>query len=210
VKLRTQPSEHREAAVHDDRSLVEGRLEGALRQLLRPAEYSDRVPLMLSVCHVPGEPVPVDQASGAVYEPFTTGMVWGKPWSTSWFRIEGRVPEAWAGRHVEVVVGPGFTGDGSGFQAEGLCTTPRASTSKRIHPHNRRLTVAAPARRDEGVRLLLEAAADPAVPHGFGPTSLGDVLTAGDRLIYRFAAADLAVLDEDAPWGWSPTPTCRG
>lgn len=163
--------------MHDDRSLVEARLERALRQWLRPAQYADRVPLALSVWHVPGEPVPVDQALQASYEPFTVGTVWGKPWSTSWFRIDGRVPEEWAGRPVEVVIDPGFTGDGPGFQAEGLLYDAAGIPLKGIHPRNRHLTVGAPARGGEEVRLLLEAAANPAVLHGFEPTRLGDVLT---------------------------------
>lgn len=183
--------------MHDDRSLVEARLERALRQFLRPAQYGDRVPLTLSAWHAPGEPVPVGQALQASYEPFTTGTAWGKPWSTSWFRIEGRVPEEWAGRLVEAVIDPGFTGDGPGFQAEGLLYDTAGVPLKGIHPRNRHLTVGAPARGGEAVRLLLEAAANPAVLHGFEPTPLGDVLTAGDGPIYRFAAADLAVLDED-------------
>lgn len=183
--------------MHDDRSLVEARLERALRQFLRPAQYGERVPLTLSVWHVPGEPVPVGQALQASYEPFTTGTLWGKPWSTSWFRIEGRVPGEWAGRPVEVVIDPGFTGDGPGFQAEGLLYDTAGVPLKGIHPRNRHLTVGAPAGGGEAVSLLLEAAANPAVLHGFEPTRLGDVLTAGDRPIYRFAAADLAVLDED-------------
>ncbi|MEV6192422.1 glycoside hydrolase family 38 C-terminal domain-containing protein [Streptomyces sp. NPDC051920] len=183
--------------MHDDRSLVEARLERALRQFLRPAQYADRVPLTLSAWHVPGEPVPVAQALQASYEPFTTGTLWGKPWSTSWFRIEGRVPGEWAGRRVEVVIDPGFTGDGPGFQAEGLLHDSAGVPLKGIHPRNRHLTVGAPADGGEAVRLLLEAAANPAVLHGFEPTRLGDVLTAGDGPIYRFAAADLAVLDEE-------------
>ncbi|MGW2779719.1 alpha-mannosidase [Streptomyces populi] len=183
--------------MHDDRSLVEARLERALRQFLRPAQYGDRVPLALSVWHVPGEPVPVGQALQAAYEPFTTGTLWGKPWSTSWFRIEGRVPEEWAGRPVEVVIDPGFTGDGPGFQAEGLLYDTAGVPLKGVHPRNRHLRIGAPASGGEAVRLLLEAAANPAVLHGFEPTPLGDVLTAGDGPIYRFAAADLAVPDED-------------
>lgn len=86
-------------------------MERALRRFLRRGPYSDPVPLMLPVRHVPGEPVSVDQTLGIAYEPFTTGTVCGKPRSTSWFR-------------------PGFTGDGPGFQAQGLCTTPRASPSR--------------------------------------------------------------------------------
>ncbi|WP_326810418.1 glycosyl hydrolase-related protein [Streptomyces scopuliridis] len=183
--------------MHDDRSLVEGRLERALRQFIRPAQYAAREPLSLSVWHAPGEPVPVGQALQGSYEPFTTGTEWGSPWSTSWFRLEGVVPESWAGRAVEVVIDPGFTGEGPGFQAEGLVYDAAGVPLKGIHPRNRHIPVAAPAAGGEPVRLLLEAAANPAVLHDFEPTLLGDVLTAGDRPLYRFAAADLAVLDEE-------------
>ncbi|MFF0396798.1 alpha-mannosidase [Streptomyces sp. NPDC005248] len=184
--------------MHDDRTLVEGRLERALHQFIRPAQYADRSPLGLSVWHAPGEPVPVVEAMKGTYEPFTTGTEWGRPWSTSWFRLEGAVPEAWAGRHVEVVVDPGFSGQGPGFQAEGMLYDAEGVPLKGIHPHNRHLTVSASASGGEPVSLLLEAAANPAVlEHGFEPTLLGDVLTAGDRPLYRFASADLAVLDEE-------------
>ncbi|WP_327127385.1 alpha-mannosidase [Streptomyces sp. NBC_01727] len=184
--------------MHDDRTLVEGRLERALHQFIRPAQYADRCPLSLSVWHAPGEPVPVMEAMKGTYEPFTTGTEWGRPWSTSWFRLEGAVPEPWAGRHVEVVVDPGFSGQGPGFQAEGMLYDAEGVPLKGIHPHNRHLTVSASASGGEPVSLLLEAAANPAVlEHGFEPTPLGDVLTAGDRPLYRFAAADLAVLDEE-------------
>ncbi|MCQ4211503.1 alpha-mannosidase [Streptomyces longispororuber] len=183
--------------MHDDRHLVEGRLERAMRQFVRPAQYAARTPLTLSVWHAPGEPVPVADALRGTYEPFGTGTAWGTPWSTSWFRLQGQVPREWAGRHVEVVVDPGFSGQGPGFQAEGLLYDASGVPLKGIHPRNRHLTVAARATGDEPVHLLLEAAANPTVLRDFEPTPLGDVLTAGDRPIYRFRSADLAVLDED-------------
>ncbi|MFF3121148.1 alpha-mannosidase [Streptomyces sp. NPDC057908] len=184
--------------MHDDRALVEDRLERALHQFIRPAQYPARTPLTLSARHIPGEPVPVAEALEGTYEPFSTGTKWGKPWSTSWFRLEGTVPADWAGRRVEVVVDPGFSGQGPGFQAEGMLYDAAGVPLKGIHPRNRHLTVASQAVGGEPVSLLLEAAANPAVlEHGFAPTPLGDVLTAGDRPLYRFASADLAVLDEE-------------
>ncbi|MCX4965587.1 glycosyl hydrolase-related protein [Streptomyces sp. NBC_00654] len=184
--------------MHDDRSLVEGRLERALHQFIRPAQYAARTPLALSVWHAPGEPVPVAEALQRTYEPFTTGTEWGKPWSTSWFRLEGTVPGEWAGRRVEVVVDPGFSGQGPGFQAEGMLYDTSGVPLKGIHPRNRHLTVAGAAAGGERVALLLEAAANPTVlEHGFEPTPLGDVLTAGDSPLHRFASADLGVLDEE-------------
>ncbi|MCQ1578581.1 alpha-mannosidase [Streptomyces parvus] len=184
--------------MHDDRALVEGRLERALHQFVRPAQYAARTPLTVSVWHVPGEPVPVAEAIGADFAPFTAGTEWGKPWSTSWFRLRGAVPEKWSGRRVEVVVDPGFTGQGPGFQAEGMLYDHLGVPLKGVHPRNRHLALAHPAAGGEPVDLLLEAAANPAVlEHGFAPTPLGDVLTAGDRPLYRFTSADLAVLDEE-------------
>ncbi|MDX2921605.1 MULTISPECIES: alpha-mannosidase [Streptomyces] len=184
--------------MHDDRTLVEGRLERALHQFVRPAQYAARTPLTVSVWHVPGEPVPVAEALGADFAPFTAGTEWGKPWSTSWFRLRGAVPEEWAGRRVEVVVDPGFTGQGPGFQAEGMLYDHPGVPLKGVHPRNRHLTLTHPAAGGEPVDLLLEAAANPAVlEHGFAPTPLGDVLTSGDRPLYRFASADLAVFDEE-------------
>ncbi|MFD4859425.1 alpha-mannosidase [Streptomyces atratus] len=184
--------------MHDDRTLVEDRLERALHQFIRPAQYPARTPLALSVRHIPGEPVPVAEVLEGTYEPFSAGTEWGKPWSTSWFRLEGTVPEDWAGRRVEVVVDPGFSGQGPGFQAEGMLYDTAGVPLKGIHPRNRHLTVASRATGGEPVSLLLEAAANPAIlEHGFAPTPLGDVLTAGDRPLYRFTSADLAVLDEE-------------
>ncbi|PSK68817.1 alpha-mannosidase [Streptomyces sp. CS149] len=184
--------------MHDDRTLVEDRLERALHQFVRPVQYAARTPLVVSVWHVPGEPVPVAEAVGADFAPFTVGTEWGKPWSTSWFRLRGAVPEEWSGRRVEVVVDPGFTGQGPGFQAEGMLYDHLGVPLKGVHPRNRHLALAHPAAGGEPVDLLLEAAANPAVlEHGFAPTPLGDVLTAGDRPLYRFASADLAVLDEE-------------
>ncbi|MEU6615184.1 alpha-mannosidase [Streptomyces parvus] len=184
--------------MHDDHALVEGRLERALHQFVRPAQYAARTPLTVSVWHVPGEPVPVAEAIGADFAPFTAGTEWGKPWSTSWFRLRGAVPGEWSGRRVEVVVDPGFTGQGPGFQAEGMLYDHLGVPLKGVHPRNRHLALAHPAAGGEPVDLLLEAAANPAVlEHGFAPTPLGDVLTAGDRPLYRFTSADLAVLDEE-------------
>ncbi|MDJ0340736.1 glycoside hydrolase family 38 C-terminal domain-containing protein [Streptomyces sp. H10-C2] len=182
--------------MHDDRQLVEGRLDRAVAQFIRPAQYAARVPLSLSVWHVPGEPVPVEQALKGGYEPFAPGTDWGTPWSTSWFRLEGTVPQSWVGQRVEAVIDPGFSGDGPGFQAEGLVYDAGGVPIKGIHPANRHVPVTGFALGGEPVHLLLEAAANPAVLHDFSPTLLGDVLTAGDRPLYRFASADLAVLDE--------------
>ncbi|KUJ71039.1 alpha-mannosidase [Streptomyces albus subsp. albus] len=183
--------------MHDDRTLVEGRLERALHQFIRPARYTARTPLRITAWHTPGEPVPVAQALAGEFTPFEPGTRWGSPWSTWWFRLAGQVPADWAGRRVEAVLDPGFTQDAPGFQAEGLVYDAAGVPVKGIHPRSRHVPVAAPAGGGERVELLLEAAANPAVLRdGFAPTPLGDPLTAGDRPLYTFASAELAVLDE--------------
>ncbi|MFF7212514.1 alpha-mannosidase [Streptomyces sp. NPDC008238] len=190
--------------MHDDRLLVEGRLTRAMNQFVRPARYADRVPLGMSAWHVEdrrGEPPPVGEAltawSNGRFEPFSVGTPWGPPWSTSWFRLEGTVPAAWAGRRVEAVIDPGFGNDGPGFVAEGMVYDAEGVPVKGVHPLNRHVPVASPAAGGERVNLLLEAAANPAVLRDWLPTPLGDVLTAGAEPLYRFDTAELAVLDED-------------
>ncbi|MCQ4043174.1 alpha-mannosidase [Streptantibioticus rubrisoli] len=183
--------------MHDDRLLVEQRLERALAQFIRDAVYSARTPMTVRAWHVRGEPVPVEEALKASYEPFSPGERWGAPWSTSWFRIEGTVPREWAGRRVEALLDPGFTGVHPGFQAEGLVYDSEGVPIKGVHPRNRQVPVGSPVRGGEPLRLLLEAAANPQVLRDFRPTRLGDITTAGDEPLYRFGSAQLAVLDEN-------------
>ncbi|HEY6793344.1 MAG TPA: glycoside hydrolase family 38 C-terminal domain-containing protein [Kineosporiaceae bacterium] len=183
--------------MHNDRSLVEKRLSRVLSERVLPAVYTDRAPLELQVWHVPGEPVPVAEALAARYQPFAVGDAWGPPWSTSWFRVTGTIPGSWAGRRVEALFDLGFGGDWPGFQAEGLAYDANGVPVKGIEPQNRYVPIAAPADGGEPVHLLIEAAANPEIlANGFRPTPLGDRLTAGDAPLYRFRAAELAVLDE--------------
>src|SRR2546423_6202990 len=108
------------ADVHDNRRQVEERVERVLRERIRPAVYAATVPMDVEAWHVPDEPVPVQDALAASYEPFAVGTVWGPPWSTTWFRLHGRVPPDWAGSRVEAVIALGFIGSWPGLQAEGL------------------------------------------------------------------------------------------
>ncbi|MCD0481497.1 glycosyl hydrolase-related protein [Streptacidiphilus sp. ASG 303] len=183
--------------MHDDRLLVEGRLDRAMDQWIRPAQYGARSPLRVSARHLPGEPVPVREVLGAGFEPFPVGGAWGPPWSTTWFRFEGEVPREWAGRRVEAVFDLGYGEGWPGFQAEALVYDASGVPLKGLHPRNRWIPVGNPVAGGERVELLAEAAANPAVLHGFRPTQLGDLLTAGDEPLYRLAQAELAVLEEE-------------
>ena len=180
--------------MHDDRVLVERRLDRILAERVRPAKYAATVPLELAVWHVPDEPVPVTDALAATYEPVRIGEPWGRPWSTSWLRATGTVPAEWAGRRVEAVFDLGFTGGAPGGQAEALVYDRTGRPLKGIAPGNRYVPVAG-----GDVHLYLEAAANPDIlAAGFRPNPLGDKATAGDRPLYAWVAADLAVLDEQA------------
>ncbi|WP_030440478.1 alpha-mannosidase [Actinoplanes subtropicus] len=180
--------------MHDDRVLVERRLDRVLTQRIRPAVHGDRVPLDLEVWHVPGEPVPVADALGAAFVPFKVGDRWGRPWGTSWFRATGEVPASWAGRRVEAVFDLGWISDWPGGQAEGLVHDAEGRPIKGINPRNQEVAIAGPG----PVRLLVEAASNPDILHnGFVPTPLGDLATAGQEPLYTMARAELAVLDEE-------------
>ncbi|GAA4689523.1 alpha-mannosidase [Phytohabitans rumicis] len=185
--------------MHDDRIHVERRLDRLYKERILPAKYSARVPLQIEVWYVPDEPVPVAEALAATYRASGVGEPWGTPWSTAWFRVTGQVPAEWAGRRVELVVDLGFTGGGPGFQAEGLVYDRAGRPIKGVAPRNMYVPIASPARGGEDVALLIEAAANPDVGvDGFKPTPLGDKATAGKEPLYRLAAVDLAVLDEEA------------
>ena len=184
--------------MHDDHRQVEDRLDRVLRERVVPATYAARLPMSLEIWHVPGEPVPIAEALAAAYTPFEPGTLWGPPWSTSWLRATATVPAEWAGRRVEALIDPGFVGDRPGFQAEALAYDLDGRPIKGIEPLNHYVPVAAEAAGGEEVGLLVEMAANPDIlANGFVPTPLGDTATAGDEPLYRFGAADLAVLDED-------------
>ena len=180
--------------MHDDRVLVERRLERALTERVRPAVHPEVVPLTVEVWHAGGAPVPVARALDATYTPAAVGDRWGPAWGTSWFRISGRVPESWEGRTVEVLVDLGFDFPLPGFQCEGLAYDAAGTPIKGVNPRNSWVPVGAPARGGEEVCLLVEAASNPTILFG-GPTDKGDPATAGDEPLYRLTRVDLAVRD---------------
>ncbi|MGY3205500.1 alpha-mannosidase [Streptomyces sp. TE5632] len=184
--------------MHDERHRIEGRVERVHTQRVKPAVYAATVPLTVEAWHAPGEPVPFAQAAAAPYEPFARNTPWGPPWGTTWFRMRGQVPAAWAGRRVEAVIDLGFTGAGPGFQAEALVHLTDGTPLKAVNPFNRYVPVARRAAGGEEIDYLVEAASNPDIlADGFArPTPLGDRRTAGDTPLYVFHGADLAVLDE--------------
>ncbi|MGW2492448.1 alpha-mannosidase [Streptomyces sp. NPDC001606] len=184
--------------MHDERPRIEGRVERLHTQRIKPAIHAAAVPLEVQAWQAPGEPVPFAEAAAAGYQPFAMGTPWGPPWGTTWFRMRGRVPTDWAGLRVEAVIDLGFTTDWPGNQAEALVHRIDGTPLKAVNPLNQYVPVARPAAGGETVDYLVEAASNPDIlADGFArPTPLGDIRTAGDRPLYTFRRADLAVLDE--------------
>ncbi|MET9730986.1 glycoside hydrolase family 38 C-terminal domain-containing protein [Streptomyces sp. NPDC006458] len=184
--------------MHDDRTLVEARLRRVLDERVRPAVYPESVPLEVAVWHAPDEPVPVAEGLAAEPGPIEVGSRWGAPWGTSWFRVTGTVPRAWAGRTVEAILDLGFDENMPGFQCEGLVYRPDGTPVKGLNPRNQWVRVGAPVTGGEEVRLHIEAASNPVILgyHPFRPTSLGDKETAGGEPQYTLTRMDLAVFDE--------------
>lgn len=183
--------------MHDDRELAEARIRRTIRERIRPAVYGGRVPFEVTAWQVPGEPVPVAQARAAAFAPFEIGDRWGRPWGTTWFRLQGRVPEEWVNKTVEARIDFG-SGVGAGFQSEGLLyRTAGGGPIRGLHPFHQAVPVGLVADEDGVVDVLVEAAANPTIAVSHQPTPLGDPATSGDALLYRLNAAELAVRHDE-------------
>ncbi len=191
-----------------DRSLVENRLYRTLEQRIRPHIYGATAALDIQVWHVPGEPVPVEDALAATYTKAAVGDTWGPPWGTSWFRFHGSVPADWDGKPAEAVIDLGF-GGGPGFSAEGLAYTPEGEPIKGLSPRNMYVPLggissgglssdtAARARGGAAIDFYVEAASNPNILDRFQPTQLGDVETAPDEPLFEVRKADLALVNQE-------------
>ncbi|MFJ1608957.1 alpha-mannosidase [Streptomyces sp. NPDC088253] len=185
--------------MHDERRRIEERVARVHDQRIKPAIYAASVPFEVEAWQAPGEPVPFEEAAAAPYKPFAMDTPWGPPWGTTWFRTRGSVPADWAGKRVEAVFDLGFVGDWPGNQAEALVHLPDGVPLKAVNPQNQYVPIAHPATGGEEIQYLVEAASNPDIlANDFaGPTPLGDRLTAGDKPLYTFKRADIAVLDEN-------------
>ncbi len=172
--------------MHNDRDLVEKRIQRELWERILPLVHVDRRPLTI-------EAGPdLDHL-----EPFEAGLSWGAPWATTWFRLSAEIPPEWVGRRVEAVIDLGFHQRAAGFQCEGLLVDVGADGSFRplqgIHPRRTNYAVDAVA---GPLVLHLEAASNPMFP-SYTPSHLGSLDTAGDRLLYRVREASLVVVDSE-------------
>ena len=185
--------------MHDDIPLTTGRAARVLTERIRPAIHSARIPLEISANRLPGEPIAPAAGLALEFEPFEAGSPWGPAWSTTWFRVRGRVPAAWAGRRVEAVVDLGFDPNMPGFQCEGLVYLPSGEPVKSLNPRNQWVRIAEEAAGDEEVEFYIEAAANPVLLdyHPFLPTQEGDIQTSSPRPLYTVRHMDLAVFEPE-------------
>jgi alpha-mannosidase len=112
------------------------------------------LPLQLTAFCVRGEPIGYEQAIRGTFEPINVGDAWGPPWSTTWFHIQGRLPDSWAGRSSVAVFDLGFDGP-TGFTCEALAWKD-GKPWRGVDPNHRRLPV-----DGREVDFYLEAAANP-------------------------------------------------
>ncbi|MFF1882825.1 alpha-mannosidase [Pseudarthrobacter sp. NPDC058196] len=185
--------------MHDDRRITEVRLARFVRERITPAVYSRTVPLALSSWEVPGEPVPALEAMRQQFQPQEHGASWGKPWGTTWLRLQGEVPESWGGPDtvLEVVVDLGFTTEAPGFQCEGIAWRSDGSIIKAISPRNQYIPLKLLG-SGMAVDFYVEAAANPDMAQGwtFAATPLGDKATAGGAPQYRLGTIAIAELNQ--------------
>jgi alpha-mannosidase len=186
--------------LHDDRRLTEVRLDRFLRERIIPAVYPRSAPLELSSWEVPDEPVPVMEALQQDFAPQEHGAPWGRPWSTTWFRLQGEVPDSWGtapDTAVEVVVDLGFGRDLPGFQCEGLAWRPDGTIIKAVSPRSQHIPLKLLG-SGMSVDFYVEAAANPDLSQGwtFAATPYGDKATSGTAPIYRLGQIFIAELNQ--------------
>jgi len=180
---------------HDDIRTEAARL---LAEVIEPAMHGPGQPLDVEAHHVSGEPISYDEARELIYQPFAVGDPWGPAWGTTWFRLSGEVPPAWGGEEVVLRVEHAHRGGGA-HRADGAHGgeslvwqdgVPRWGMSP-CHPVVVILTRAAGG---EPVELLVEAAANPALPARMAGLDW-PLLRAepGGEPGFRLARAELAV-----------------
>ncbi|TPW72785.1 glycoside hydrolase family 38 C-terminal domain-containing protein [Schumannella sp. 10F1B-5-1] len=184
--------------MHDTAALIEARIRRSYRERILPAAYRDTAPVEVTAWEAPGEPVPFAEAVGQSFTPFETGVMWGRPWGTTWLRITGTVPADWPVDAVELVVDLGFLPSGPGFQSEGLIWSEDGCLVKGLEPKNTFVPV--PVGPGGSFTLYVEAASNPDVGSDWShaPTPMGDLETAPRDPLYRFAGAHLGVFDREA------------
>lgn len=183
--------------MHDLSNQSVARVDRARRDLLEPNRHRQVVGVSVAAWEAPDEPVPFELARGQAFTDFPPGSAWGRPWGTTWLRMDGAVPVEWPRTsRAELVVDLGFIGGQAGAQCEGLVWTDDGHAVKGIESYTSYVRIEeGPGQR---FRRYVEAASNPDVAQGwtFTPSLTGDPATAGSDRLYRFEGARLALVDE--------------
>lgn len=184
--------------MHKDEKFVEARIKRFLTHKLSEALYLRRHDLTLEAWVVPDEPVSFSEAVQQLYSPISPGDQWGKPWGTTWMRVQGIVPSDWELEkqvQLELEVDLGFSQAQPGFQAEALVWTKDGEVIKGLEPRNR--TVKLNLQAGDEIFLYLEAASNPDVGRdwSYRSTNMGDKATAGIDPQYQLKHVQVALLD---------------
>src|SRR5712692_10557882 len=164
----------------------------ASRDQLLAALERESAPLELTAFAVRGEPITFAEAMRGEYQAFKVGDTWGPPWSTTWFHIRGRVPEAWAGKQVIAVFDIGFEGS-TGFTCEALAWRD-GKPWRALDPNHRWLPITSGE-----VDFYLEAAANPkAVVSGPDKAPSMIALRESPDPAFIFHQAELRIQDQSA------------
>jgi alpha-mannosidase len=149
------------------------------------------IPLELSALSVRGEPVSFEEAARGSYQRFQVGDSWGPPWSTTWFRVRGRVPDEWAEKRVVALFDLGFTAS-TGFTCEALAWKD-GTPWRGVDPNHRRLPVEGP-----DFEFYLEASAIPrATESGPEPAPSMLALRESPEPAFTFRQAELMILEPE-------------
>jgi alpha-mannosidase len=192
--------------VHDSETHSLRRIDRTYRERVVPARHARTARVGLATYDLEGEPVPFADVEHERFAPAGVGTAWGRPWGTTWLRVDGVVPPDWPddGGH-ELVLDLGFSAAHPGFQAEGLAHDEAGRVLKGVEPRNRHVPVVAGP--GEPFRVYVEMAGNPDLGDGwsFAPTPLGDPATAGDEPLYALGVVELVLPDAevvalDADW----------
>ncbi len=185
--------------MHDDRKLIEGRVDRVLRERIRPAVYPASVPARIEVWEAPGEPVPVAEGLAADYRPAAVGDAWGPAVGHELDAGHRRGAGAVGGSHRGGADRSRVRRADARLPVRGPRLPADGSAVKGLNPRNQWVRVGSPVAGGEQVTLYVEAAANPVIlgDNPFLPTPLGLKETAGDKPLYRIERVDLAVFDTE-------------
>ena len=140
--------------MYQHRQLTEKRITGFIDRLWTDV-YEEKQPLSAKVA-VSETPITYKEAMKLKYRPIKTGDLWGKAWTTGWFKFSGKIPAEWAGAEVMYLIDTGSEAcvfDKQGVPNQGLTNISGGNwfTRKALYPAFKR------AKGGEALSLEVEA-----------------------------------------------------